>query len=541
MKSPILLFFCLTMVFATVIVKAQNFQWARQGGSSISYSNNNYSHFTDDNGNIYITGDFVLSATFGNQTVSSAGNTDIFLAKYNKDGKLMWLKKAGGVNHDYSYGIVSDSKGYVYLAGYISSTGFFGAGLIAKDHQMFMAKYDSSGNINWVKKLSDYQNSNYTHIKNNKSFIINRKDELYFSGVLYGDSMRFGSITLPSTRVGNGQYSYLKYENFLAKIDTTATVVWAKPLVKQAQNNYANNTAIASDNDNNLFISGWFIEDFQIGSYKFTSTFKKKDINGILRNYGGGFFIASLDADGNLIWVRQNDGNSQNNSFEFNGGSIYYVSNGRVTLDYDKNVYICGSFRDTLIFSTTKILVSAGGTDGFIAKYDSTGKFIWAKQIGGQFGDVVTELAFKNRNELCAVGAYFYQANFDNISLSNDNGSNSFIALYDTSGTLKNIKEPSALWGTSAAVSIKKDITGNFYISGSFIGKIAFDQDTLFTDNYAGVFISKFGVCNAPPKLTASGTTNICAGDSVVFSVANFYNNYRWYNSGVEIKGAKKK
>lgn len=52
-----------------------------------------------------------------------------------------------------------------------------------------------------------------------------------------------------------------------------------------------------------------------------------------------------------------------------------------VAIDKDKNIIILGSFLDTLLIGSTT-LVSRGGTDKFIAKYDSSGNFIWAKKCG---------------------------------------------------------------------------------------------------------------------------------------------------------------
>ena len=55
--------------------------------------------------NSYVTGFFADSATFGagevnETTLTSPGSPDIFLAKYNTDGLLLWVKQAGGSADD---------------------------------------------------------------------------------------------------------------------------------------------------------------------------------------------------------------------------------------------------------------------------------------------------------------------------------------------------------------------------------------------------------------------------------------------------------
>src|SRR5688500_4388870 len=113
-------------LFSSVHTTAQNFQWTKKAGSTM------YDYIadqiTDDYGNTYVTGQFQLAATFDDQTVSSAGGDDIFVAKYNKDGKLVWLKKAGGIGYDRSNNIAIDSKGNIFIIGWIGQTAFFGSG-----------------------------------------------------------------------------------------------------------------------------------------------------------------------------------------------------------------------------------------------------------------------------------------------------------------------------------------------------------------------------------------------------------------------------
>ena len=60
---------------------------------------------TDRGGNSYVTGRFLLTATFGageaNETVlTAAGDFDVFVAKYASDGALLWARSAGGTGFD---------------------------------------------------------------------------------------------------------------------------------------------------------------------------------------------------------------------------------------------------------------------------------------------------------------------------------------------------------------------------------------------------------------------------------------------------------
>ncbi len=48
-------------------------------------------------------------SAFGSTSIASVGGTDALLAKYPRDGNLLWVKRAGGTNNDYGAGTTVDS------------------------------------------------------------------------------------------------------------------------------------------------------------------------------------------------------------------------------------------------------------------------------------------------------------------------------------------------------------------------------------------------------------------------------------------------
>jgi hypothetical protein len=71
----------------------------------------------DDSGNVFSAGCF--RGTFSDQgvVVTSTGQVDVILLKYNKDGILQWAKTGGGVSTDIAYGVDTDAEGNVYITG----------------------------------------------------------------------------------------------------------------------------------------------------------------------------------------------------------------------------------------------------------------------------------------------------------------------------------------------------------------------------------------------------------------------------------------
>jgi hypothetical protein len=124
----------------------------------------------DGAGNSYVTGifggtgGFRGTATFGvgeaNQTVlNSAGNGDMFVAKYDSDGALLWARRAGGTEGDGASGIAVDGAGNSYVVGAFGGAATFGPEepnqttlFSAGQSDMFVAKYDSAGMLLWATR-----------------------------------------------------------------------------------------------------------------------------------------------------------------------------------------------------------------------------------------------------------------------------------------------------------------------------------------------------------------------------------------------------
>ncbi len=113
-----------------------------------------YDVVTDAAGDISVTGGFGCTTTFGTVAVtnsSTSGGDNIFLAKYNSSGTVIWAKSMGGANNDDAHGLTTDASANIYLTGMISSPSVaFGATTLV-NIGIFVAKYSASGNPIWAK------------------------------------------------------------------------------------------------------------------------------------------------------------------------------------------------------------------------------------------------------------------------------------------------------------------------------------------------------------------------------------------------------
>lgn len=101
----------------------------------------------DNNQNSYVTGCFTGTMQFGNFSISSQGNTDIFVAKADASGNWQWAVAFGGTGPDSGSDIALDAAGNIYVTGYFSGTVSFGiVGLTSNgEKDLFVAKLNSNG------------------------------------------------------------------------------------------------------------------------------------------------------------------------------------------------------------------------------------------------------------------------------------------------------------------------------------------------------------------------------------------------------------
>ncbi len=80
----------------------------------------------DGQGNSFITGNFHLTATFDDLSITAGDNTDAYVVKYSPQGDALWAVSAGGLNTDVGDAIAADGMGNVCLTGYFYNNISFG-------------------------------------------------------------------------------------------------------------------------------------------------------------------------------------------------------------------------------------------------------------------------------------------------------------------------------------------------------------------------------------------------------------------------------
>lgn len=108
----------------------------------------------DSSGKVYVTGAFEGQVSFGESTLTSAGGLDVFVARLNSSGAHDWSIRGGAAAHDVGRGIALDAEGNIYISGSFMGTASFGGDPqeSSGSFDMFLASYDASGGHRWSER-----------------------------------------------------------------------------------------------------------------------------------------------------------------------------------------------------------------------------------------------------------------------------------------------------------------------------------------------------------------------------------------------------
>ena len=339
-----------------------------------------YSISIDSLGDVSITGRFRSSTIdLGGGALSNANNngtSDIFLARYDRNGNHLWSKGFGGSNDDYVGSVSIDNSGNTYITGYFgSSTIDFGGGALTNTNancvsylcsDIFLAKFDKDGNHLWSKRFGGID------IERGSSVSVDSLGSVYITGSFSSYIIEFGGSALANAHV---YYSDI----FLSKFDSNGNHLWSKRFGGSSEDiGYS----VSVDSSGNVYITGRFSSStIDFGGDPLTNK-GEYDI-----------FLAKFDKDGNHLWSKR-------------FGGINLDEGYSVSVDSSGNVYITGDFRSSTIDFGGGTLTNAGGSDIFLAKFDKDGNHLWSKRFGGSSNDIGLSLSVDSSGNVYSTGLF---------------------------------------------------------------------------------------------------------------------------------------
>lgn len=481
---------CVILFSTFALSQIPEFHWSTKGSGTLN--DQGLAIAVDPMGYVYVTGQFFSSAlSFApDLTITmpgGSGNCDFFLAKFDPMGNAIWGWNGGGTLTDRGYGVAFDHQGQLLVTGHYFGTATFGSHVITSSGNLdaFTFKADTAGNIIWMKEGKSVSQVSTRGIASD-----------YYGNVVitgyYGsasvDSVRFDDIKI----VTNGQRDI-----FTVKYNNNGDVLWGR--TGGGSLSGEEGKAVAVDISGNVYVTGM---------YNDTASFGSVTLNG---NGGSEIFIVKYDADGNLAWAKTA------------GGPKTDVGYG-IALDGSGNLYVCGNVDSAATFEGTNVL-TAGGYDAFVAKYDTSGNLMWVSLAGGAANDSYLDVAVDRFGFCYATGYFNGPATFGSFVLDGYAGDDASFVKYDKSGGVLWAKEGAGNdndRGLAAAV----DGGGNLIASGYFKSWVKFGGDSLMSAGVEDVFVTKIGDNIIPVEL-ASFTGNFEDGMVLLkWSTATELNNY---------------
>lgn len=437
---------------------------------------------TDASGNVFMAGlfsgivDFDPSSSV--QNLVGEGNSNIYLVKYNASGAFVWGKVIGGATvspMDFN-SLVIDNAGNIFIRGncrnYTDFDPSAGTAVINSSFGTgFLAKYDASGNYQWVNIIPQSSSTP------TKSLVIDNAGNVILTGnFAYAFDFDPSSAATVLTPTGF-------IDIFIVKYSTSGTYVFAKQLGGSTSSDVGAGVAITTDNSNNIYLTGTFqgTTDFDPSSA----------VNNVTANGGEDLFFAKYTNNGDFSWVKNigtNSGYTEKQTANAvkadNLGNIYLAGYYTYTTDFDPSANVANLIDDGV--SRQNI---------FLAKYEAaTGNYIWAKAMGGNttIEEEAKDMIFDGSGNVVITGVFGNLADFDpspaTFSLTNQR---IFLAKYDVSGNFIWAKSIAGYEGRSLAL----DNSGNIMLSGNFTGTVDFDPSAAtynLTSTSTIIFLSKF-------------------------------------------------
>jgi hypothetical protein len=322
----------------------------------------NYRPITISGNSIYIS----CGASYFQQGTDTVSAWQVILWKLDMNGGQIWRKNFLSTGaFIYSWGIIPDGSGGIYLAGRFGSTFTIPPVTLVSTigQKSWLAEIDGNGNYVWAKQAAETSTS-----------LGNRIDDLVrlSNGNIavcgqYKDSLQFDNNILTESLINPDGPA--KYKPYVALFDAAGNNLWIRGFTTQGQiiNTFFDCAyGLSVDQSDNIFFTGLLSDSTMIG--------------GTLINADSGrIFYGKLSSNGNLQWVKTfgaNNAQSWGTSIFADNQSLYLVGNFNGITQF-------GNSSDTAI--NTDVYVARADLNGNILFHLSAGADLYEASYSGYF------------------------------------------------------------------------------------------------------------------------------------------------------------
>ena len=330
--------------------------WATRIGGTLQDLGYGITTYATD---VYVTGEFVDTATIYNAdgsssfTLTSSGDQDGFIVKYNTNGTAQWATRIGGTLLDRVFGITIDETGVYVTGDFVGTATIYNANgsstipnLVSSGSlDAFIVKYNINGTAQWATHIGGTGNDTGISITIDATGVY-ITGEFVDTATIYNAD---GSSTIPYL-VSSGLR-----DAFIVKYNTNGTAIWATR-IGGTGNDVGNSITIDATG---VYVSGYFSGTATIYDEDGSST-----IPNLVSSGSQDAFIVKYNTNGTAQWATHIGGTGNDTGFEIATDAT--------------SVYVIGNFSGTATIynadgSSSFTLTSSGSNDAFIVKYNKNG------------------------------------------------------------------------------------------------------------------------------------------------------------------------
>ncbi|AMM52599.1 hypothetical protein TH61_17385 [Rufibacter sp. DG15C] len=431
---------------------AQSFEWVQTAGTTMQYAGALARKIqVDAAGNTYVVGNFLHNVIFDGrefESTSPLGNPDVYLAKYDKGGRLSWVRRYGGKGGEDAIDFALDPQGNVYIVGFFTKAnpgdnheiGGASLHLDGSDREFFLAKLSPSGDLVWLRQSYDsgLARPDWPQIA------VDPLGNVIFQGTFKGE-MRIGSTVLKNDGRSVGL--------FVVKLSPAGEVLWGNTQVAsinflegpdQLTRDFVEAAGLTTDASGNIYYTGIF---------RGTLSFKGEQV----RSKAQDVYLVKLDPDGRQAWHRVVSGYLGETSMD-------------VEVDVKGNPHLLLYAVDPEVGG----IRANNGAGTYVAKFDGSGKPYQVSSIIEE--GFCPAIAIDGNGRVYATGYISGTAKVGDQVLNLSTGeAEAVVICQDREGRLEWVRQaggPGFVMGTD----IQLDGAGSAYVLGEFRGDISFDD-----------------------------------------------------------------
>lgn len=360
-----------------------------------------------------------------------------------------WSNQIGSNNYDQAIDMAIDAQNNLYLTGTFADTlDTPNLSLSSNGQQdIFITKYTPEGNLVWASKIGS---NGYDAVKN---ITVDAQNNSYLTGNT-SDTLIIQTDSIKTQSTADS-------ELFLAKVDANGSSQWLRRISTTGSGSI---TDLQTDPLGNSYVLGYFQDTLVFNTDSLVSAGQTD------------MFMAKYDANGNLLWKIQAGGTKSDLPWA-------------LALDADGNLYISGNFQGTTLFGST-ILDSGSSYDNFVAKYDTNGGILWAKQLHST-SFIGSQIVAAPNGTIYLGGNFDNNTNFETDTLTTISGSDLVVAQYTADGTLNWVKTFGDANAYNILNKLATDANSNVYLNGWFVNTLSFGVHPLQAVGNEDAFVAK--------------------------------------------------